>query len=80
MKVVKEICESPWDFILYETEEGFVMNVEYSKSFVDYSRSFRISEKEAHQDIEALKKLAEQIRNNDKPYLDKEVKPVVRKS
>lgn len=48
MKVLKEVCDCPWDFILYKTDEGFVMNIEYSNSAVDYLRSFNENYFSAH--------------------------------
>lgn len=79
MKVLNELARNNWDFILYETDEGFIMNVVFHASAVDFSRSFRISEKEAKQDIEQLKQLSERIRNNYESFKDREITPVVRK-
>ena len=78
MKVIREVCESEWDFILYETEQGYVLNVEYASGIVDYSRSFKLNEEEAKQDIEGLKQLSEQIRKNYELFKDREIVPVVR--
>lgn len=78
MKAIREVCESEWDFILYETDQGFVLNVEYANGIVDFSRSFRVSEEEANQGIESLKQLSERIRNNYESYKDREITPVVR--
>jgi len=77
MKIIKEICENPWDFILYETDDGFVINIEYSQSFVDYQRSFKLTEQEANQEIEALKKLSKQIRKDDTNFKDREITPPI---
>lgn len=79
MKVLNELARNNWDFILYETDEGFIMNVVFHASAVDFSRSFRISEEEAKQDIEQLKQLSERIRNNYESFKGREVTPVVRK-
>lgn len=78
MKILNELARNNWDFILYETDEGFIMNVVFHVSAVDFSRSFRISEEEAKQDIEQLKQLSERIRNNYELFKDREIVPVVR--
>jgi len=79
MKVLEELAKHTWDFILYKTDEGFVMNVVFNSSFADYSRSFRLEEKEAHQDMEGLKQLSERIRTNYESFKDREITPIVRK-
>jgi hypothetical protein len=78
-KVIDQLAKHNWDFILYKTECGFVMNVVFNSSFADYSRSFRVSETEASQDMEGLKKLSAHIRSNYDQYIDREITPVVRK-
>lgn len=78
MKVLEKIAKNNWDFILYKTDEGFVMNIVFHSSAADFSRSFRISESEANQEIEGLKQLSEKIRKNYESYKDQEITPVVR--
>lgn len=77
MKILKEIYDSPWDFILYQTDEGYIMNIEYSNSAVDFSRSFRLSEAEANLSFEELKQLSEKIRKNYESFKDREITPAV---
>lgn len=78
MKVLDKIAKNNWDFILFKTDEGFVMNVVFHSSAVDFSRSFRVSEEEASQDIEGLKQFSEQIRKDYESFKDREITPVVR--
>ena len=79
MKILEEVAKHNWDFILYKTDEGFVMNVVFYASAVDFSRSFKLSEKEARQGIEDLKQLSEKIRKDYKSFEDREITPVVTK-
>lgn len=79
MRILKEIYESSWDFILYQTDEGYVLNIEYSNSAVDFLRSFKISEAEAHLSFEELKQLSETIRKDYDSFKDREIIPVVMK-
>ncbi|GAB3337201.1 hypothetical protein GCM10027429_21380 [Marivirga atlantica] len=79
MKALEELAKHTWDFILYKTDEGFVLNVVFNSSFADYSRSFRVSESEANQDMEGLKQLSERIRTNYESFKDREITPVARK-
>ncbi len=77
MKILNELVRNNWDFILYRTDDGFVMNVVFYASAVDFSRSFKLSEKEANQDIEGLKQLSKLIRTNYEKYKNREIIPVV---
>ena len=79
MKVLERIAKNNWDFVLYNTTEGFVINVVFHSSAMDFSRSFRLSEEEASQSIEELKKLSEQIRNDYESFKEREIFPVVTK-
>lgn len=79
MKILKEIYDSPWDFILYQTDEGYLMNLEYSNSAVDFSRSFRLSEAEGNLSFKELKQLSEKIRRNYESFKDREITPAVTK-
>lgn len=78
MKVLNELAKNNWDFILYKTDEGFIMNVVFYSSAVDFSRSFRVSGKEANQDIEGLKQLSERIRNNYELFKEREIVPAIK--
>lgn len=78
MKVLEKIAKNNWDFILFKTDEGFVMNVVFHSSAADYSRSFSLNEEEANQDIEGLKQLSEQIRKDYEAFKNREIIPVVR--
>lgn len=79
MKIVKELAKHNWDFILYKTDEGFVMNVVFYASAIDFSRSFKLSEEEASQDFESLKQLSEKIRTDYESFKDREITPAVTK-
>lgn len=79
MKVLQEVAKHNWDFILYKTDEGFVINVVFYASAIDFSRSFKLSEQEATQDIEELKRLSEKIRRNYESFKTVEVFPPVGK-
>lgn len=79
MRILKEIYDSPWDFILYHTDEGYIINVEYSNSAVDFSRSFKLSEAEANLSFEELKQLSEKIRKDYDSFKDREITPAVTK-
>ncbi len=78
-RVLEELAKHPWDFIVFKTDHGFVINVVFHASAMDYSRSFRLEKKEAHQDMEGLKQLSERIRTNYESFKDREITPVVRK-
>ncbi|MCT4614450.1 MAG: hypothetical protein N4A49_06205 [Marinifilaceae bacterium] len=79
MKVLEELAKHNWDFVLYKTDHGFVINVVFYQSAFDYSRSFKISELEAKQNMDKLKELSEHIRNNYDLYKSREIVPVVRR-
>ncbi len=79
MKVLKEIYDSPWDFILYQTDEGYVINIEYSNSAVDFSRSFKLNKTEANLSFEELKQLSESIRKDYELFKDREITPAITK-
>ena len=76
---MNKIYDSPWDFILYQTDEGYVINVEYSNSAVDFSRSFKLSEAEANLSFEELKQLSGKIREDYESYKNREITPAVTK-
>lgn len=78
MKVLEKVAKNNWDFILFKTDDGFVMNVVFHSSAVDYSRSFSLSKEEASLDFEGLKQLSEQIRKNYEAFKSREIIPVVR--
>lgn len=79
MKVLKEIYDSPWDFILYQTDEGYVINIEYSNSAIDFSRSFKLSEAEANLGFDELKQLSDRIRKDYESFKDREITPAITK-
>ncbi|MDF9800470.1 hypothetical protein OKW21_005733 [Catalinimonas alkaloidigena] len=78
MKVLNELVRNNWDFILYKTDEGFIINVVFYSSAVNFSRSFRVSEEETNQDFEGLKQLSEQIRSNYEVFKDREIVPAIK--
>ena len=73
MNALEKVMKSNWDFILYRTDQGFVLNVTTCNSFVDVTRSYKITDEESKLDFEGVKQLAEQIRNNYDSYKDREV-------
>lgn len=70
---VQEVAQRTWDYTLYRDETGYIMTVVFF-ALIDYPRSFRITALEAVQD---LTKLSEDIRNNYRNYMDREVKPPI---
>ena len=80
MKILEKLAKNNWDFILFKTDECYVLNVVFHSSATDYSRSFRLNPEEASLDFEGLKQLSEQIRNNYESYKDREITPTVRLS
>lgn len=79
MKVIREIYDSPWDFTLYETDQGFVLNVDFCNSFFDTTRSYKVTSKDANQNFQNIKTLAEKIRKDYDLYRKQEIIPVVTK-
>lgn len=77
MKVLEKKMKSNWDFILYRTDECYVLNVTFCNSFVDVTRSFKITDEDAKLDFDGMKQLAENIRQNQESYKDREITPVV---
>jgi hypothetical protein len=78
MKVIRRVEKNNWDFSLFHTDEGYVLNVVFHASFSDFSRSFRVKKEEIQIDFEGLKEFSEEIRNNYDLYKHREVTPVVR--
>ena len=72
-KIIEELVKNPWDFVVYKTNKGFVINVVFHASAIDYSRSFRLDEQKAYQGIEGLKQLSQSIRENYNFYKDREI-------
>ncbi len=72
MKIIKELAKNNWDFILYLTETGLVLNVVFHGSMIDFSRNFLLNEEEANYKFEELKQLANSIRNNYENYKQRE--------
>ena len=68
MKVLQEVYDSPWDFTLYKTDEGFVLNIDFCNSYVDVTRSYRITDKDAELSFDGIKQLAERIRKNHESF------------
>lgn len=77
MKVLKEVAENRWDFLLLQTDECYVLNVLFSYSAVDFYRSFKLTANEQLLDFEGLKQLSERIRNNYDAYKSKEITPAI---
>lgn len=73
MRALREIAKHNWDFCLYETEEGYALNVAFYGVGMDYTRNFRVSEDEAHLDFESLKQLSQQIRDDYTSFKDREI-------
>lgn len=79
MKVLEEIAQNDWDFVLFKTDECYVINVLFSHSAVDFYRSFKLSAGEGNLDFEGIKQLSERIRTNYESFKDREIKPPVTK-
>ena len=73
MKALEILMKSNWDFILYKTNEGLVLNVTTCNSFVDVTRSYMLTNEESNLDFEGVKQLAEEIRKNHESHKDREV-------
>ena len=78
MKVLEKVAKNNWDFILFRTDEGYVLNVVFHSSATDYSRSFKLIQEEACLDFEGLKELSEKIRNNYESFKEREITPTIR--
>lgn len=74
--MVKEIYSRAWDFKLYNTENGIVLSVIFF-GIVDFHRSFKLSEADLPVDLEDLKSLSEEIRNNYDKYKEIEIIPAI---
>ena len=77
MKILERVDLRSWDYILYRTTEGYVLNVMFSSGMADLARSFRISPAEAEQDSEGLITLAEHIREHYEAWKDREISPYI---
>ena len=77
MKVLKEVAENRWDFVLLQTDECYVLNVLFSYSAVDFYRSFKLTANEQLLDFEGLKQLSERIRNSYDAYKSQEITPAI---
>lgn len=75
MKVLTEIYDSPWDFTLYMTDEGFILNIDFCNGYVDVTRSYRITDKDAEGSFEGVRQLAEYIRKNHESFKDRQIIP-----
>ena len=73
----KELMRNSWDFILYDVGKEKIITVVFYNSFVDTSKSFRLTEREETYNLEELKKLSEYIRNNYDKYKDREIIPSI---
>jgi len=77
MNVVREVYDSPWEFTLYETDECFILNVDFCNSFVDFTRSYKVTGEESKLDFNGIKQLAELIRKDHESFKNREIIPVV---
>jgi hypothetical protein len=77
--MIKAITKNNWDFTLYEVGEDYIFSVVFFNSMVDFSRSFKLTEKEKNFDFEELKELSELIRNNYDLYKKREIIPAITK-
>jgi len=62
-----------WNFILYEENGKKIFSVVFYNSFVDTSKKFKLQGDELGYNIEQLKILAEDIRNNYEKYKAREI-------
>ena len=73
----KELIKNNWDFILYDIEGEKIITVVFYNSFVDTSKSFRLTKDEVCYNFEELKVLSETIRNNYDLYKNREIIPSI---
>ena len=78
MKIQEKIAKNNWDFILFKTDEGYILNVVFHSSASDFSRSFKLNSDEENLDLEGLKHLSEKIRTNYETYKDREIIPTLK--
>ena len=71
----KVLAKNNWDFILYDDEGEKIITVVFYNSFVDISKSFRLTKDEVCYNFEELKTLSETIRSNYDLYKDREIIP-----
>lgn len=74
--MVKELYSRPWDFTVYQTNDGFVISVIFF-GLVDFHRSFKITSDEIPADLEDLKTLSEKIRSNYEDFIEREISPAI---
>jgi hypothetical protein len=79
MKILKEIYDIPWEFTLYETDQGFLLNVDFCNSAVDFSRSYKLLEREIGYSSSEIKALADKIRKDSESFKDREITPAITK-
>ena len=60
--ITKEICSKPWVYTLYEVGGELILSVAFCNSYVDFSRTFKISNSDISD--KALTKLAANIVEN----------------
>jgi hypothetical protein len=77
MKVLEKLAKINWDFVLYMTDEGYVLNVVFHSSAADYSRSFKFTNAEMSLELSFLKQLSEKIRNDYSYYKNREIFPAI---
>jgi len=80
MKILEKVAKNNWDFILFKTDEGYILNVVFHSSASDFSRSFKLNPDEETIDFEELKNLSEKIRNNYESFKYREITPTVKSS
>lgn len=67
------MIKSDWDFILYKKDNYYVLKVVFSSSMADFTRSFKFELNEIDTEIEDLKELSKNIRNNYELYKNIEI-------
>lgn len=75
--IIKELMKRNWDFILFETNQGYILNVVFPMGISDFSRSFRLTDQEANQSFEEVKALSEEIRENYQKFKSREIIPSI---
>lgn len=66
-----EIKSKPWVYRLYETENGYIIGVVFSNSYVDFSRHFRFESTDISDPI--LSEFCEKVVNDYESYKHLEV-------
>lgn len=76
---INQIDMQPWNYILYEVDNYYVLTVTFCEQVVDYSLSYRLTKQEESiiTDREKISVLADSIRKDRESYKDRQVIPTL---